>query len=167
MAAISKISQSSHIDLVKTPLVEAFLNIKWQSVDSLFYCNVAAYTTFLLMFTTMTALLGKMSDCIEVVDDLTGYNIDCTEYSKTHDLNFWDVVERHIDDQKSSHHNTLGKSFTISFYWASIGLIFLITRELIQLVTNPKRYVKYFDNLVDAFIIILTISTMFLIKYDK
>ena len=167
MAAISKISQSSHINLLKKPLVEAFLHSKWQSVDSLFYCNVAAYTTFLLMFTTMTALLGKMSDCNEVVDDVTGYNINCTEYNKTPDLNFWDVVERHIDDQKSSHHNTLGHSFATSFYWASIGLIFLITRELIQLVTNPKRYIKYFDNLVDAFIIILTISTMFLIKYDK
>ena len=167
MAAISKIAESSHTDLMKTPLVEAFLHLKWQSVDSLFYCNVAAYTAFLLMLTIMTALLGHMSNCVKVDNVLTGYNINCTEYNKQPDLIFWNVVERHINDQKSSHHNTLGQLFTMSFNLASIGLIFLIIRELIQLVTNPKRYIKSFENFVEALIITLTIATMILINYDK
>ena len=49
----------------------------------------------------------------------------------------------------------------------SIGLVFLTTRELIQLITNPKKYFQSFENFLEATIIILTATTIGLLSYDK
>ena len=63
VAGLSKLANSNHKDLLKIPLVEAFLHIKWQLIKDLFHFNVAFYATFMLMLTIMTLLLGNMSQC--------------------------------------------------------------------------------------------------------
>ena len=55
----------------------------------------------------------------------------------------------------------------MTFILALIGLVFLTTRELIQLITNPKKYFKSFENFIEAIIIILTTITIALLNYDK
>ena len=65
---MSKIVESNYKDLLKNPLAEVFLHMKWQLIDSLFYSNVGFYATFLIMLTTMTGLLGDMSKCIPTED---------------------------------------------------------------------------------------------------
>ena len=61
MASHVKIVQSNYKDLLKHPLAEAFLHMKWQLVDSLFYFNSAMYTIFLVTLTAMSYLMGDMT----------------------------------------------------------------------------------------------------------
>ena len=162
VAALSKLANSSHKDLLSIPLVEAFLHIKWQLIKDLFHFNVAFYATFMLMLTIMTLLLGNMSQCDVEVD-----NFNCSKYNKVSDKNFWNVLERHIENHESSSQNTLGYLFIVSFIMTILGLVFITIREIVQLITNFKKYFESFESLVEALLIILTTLTIILMFHDK
>lgn len=48
MALLSKIVTSSQRDLLKHPLAEAFLHLKWQLMKKFVYLNILLYGLFLL-----------------------------------------------------------------------------------------------------------------------
>ena len=48
MALLSKIVTSSQRDLLKHPLAEAFLHLKWQLMKKFVYLNIHLYVLFLL-----------------------------------------------------------------------------------------------------------------------
>ena len=164
VAALSKLANSSHKDLLSIPLVEAFLHIKWQLIKDLFHFNVAFYATFMLMLTIMTLLLGNMSQC-DVEESNNDFN--CSKYNKVSDKNFWNVLERHIENHESSSQNTLGYLFMVSFIMTILGLVFITIREIVQLITNFKKYFESFESLVEALLIILTTLTIILMFHDK
>ena len=168
VAALSKLANSSHKDLLKIPLVEAFLHIKWQLIKDLFHFNVAFYATFMLMLTIMTLLLGNMSQCDNEMNNLeSNKDFNCSKYNKVSDKNFWNVLERHIENQENSSQNTLGYLFIVSFIMTILGLIFITIREIVQLITNFKKYFESFESLVEALLIILTTLTIILMFHDK
>ena len=59
MDAHLKIIESSHKELLKHPLAEAFLHFKWQLNKKVFLLNCVAFFAFLLTITSMTMLEGK------------------------------------------------------------------------------------------------------------
>ena len=134
----------------------------------MFHFNVAFYATFMLMLTIMTLLLGNMSQCDVEVDNLESNNdFNCSKYNKVSDKNFWNVLERHIENHESSSQNTLGYLFIVSFIMTILGLVFITIREIVQLITNFKKYFESFESLVEALLIILTTLTIILMFHDK
>ena len=134
----------------------------------MFYCNVAFYATFMVMLTIMTLLLGNMSQCDKEMDNLESKNdFNCSKYNKVSDKNFWNVLERHIDNQDNSYQNTLGYLFMVSFIMTILGLVFITIREIVQLITNFKKYFESSESLVEALLIILTTLTIILMFHDK
>ena len=105
IAGLSKISDSNYKDLLKTPLAEAFLHIKWQLINSLFYCNVGCYAAFLLMLSIMTILLGHMSNCVSDIENGTF----CTTYNKELNRSFWNIVKKYTNEPEDSYLRFQGK----------------------------------------------------------
>ena len=129
---------------------------------------MAFYATFMVMLTIMTLLLGNMSQCDKEMDNLESKNdFNCSKYNKVSDKNFWNVLERHIDNQDNSYQNTLGYLFIVSFVMTILGLVFITIREIVQLITNFKKYFESFESLVEALLIILTTLTIILMFHDK
>ena len=134
----------------------------------MFYCNVAFYATFMVMLTIMTLLLGNMSQCDNEMNNLESNNdLNCSKYNKVSDKNFWTVLERHIENQENSYQNTLGYLFIVSFIMTILGLVFITIREIVQLITNFKKYFESSESLVEALLIILTTLTIILMFHDK
>ena len=61
LASLMKIVRSNYKDLLKNPLAEAFLHMKWQLVDKLFYFYFIWYTIFLVILTIMSYIMGEMT----------------------------------------------------------------------------------------------------------
>ena len=122
----------------------------------------------MVMLTIMTLLLGNMSQCENEMNNLESNNdINCSKYNKVSDRNFWNVLERHIDNQDNSYQNTLGYLFIVSFVMTILGLVFITIREIVQLITNFKKYFESSESLVEALLIILTTLTIILMFHDK
>ena len=58
-----KICKSYYKYLLKNPLVEAFLHLKWQLIKPLFYLNVFCYGFFLMMLTILATIVNTMTEC--------------------------------------------------------------------------------------------------------
>ena len=102
------------------------------------------------------------------MDKLESNNdFNCSKYNKVSDKNFWNVLERHIENQENSSQNTLGYLFIVSFIMTILGLVFITIREIVQLITNFKKYFESFESLVEALLIILTTLTIILMFHDK
>ena len=122
----------------------------------------------MVMLTIMTLLLGNMSQCENEMNNLESNNdINCSKYNKVSDRNFWNVLERHIENQENSYQNTLGYLFIVSFVMTILGLVFITIREIVQLITNFKKYFESSESLVEALLIILTTLTIILMFHDK
>ena len=166
MASHVKIIQSNYKDLLKNPLAEAFLHMKWQLVDSLFYFNSICYTIFLLMLTIMSYTMGEMSRCEMQPEIQQKLNTTCSNHNKVSDNNFWHVVEYHLDSTDSKTF-ALGVGFVASFIMSLIGLILFSIREVVQVMMNFKTYISSFENLMEALIMILTMMNMTLMFFNK
>ena len=59
MDAHLKIIESSHKELLKHPLAEAFLHFKWQLNKKVFLFNCIAFFIFLVTLSSMTILEGE------------------------------------------------------------------------------------------------------------
>ena len=165
MLVMSKIVDSNYKDLLKNPLAEAFLHIKWQLIDTLFYMNVGFYATFLLMLTIMMVLLGNMSKCVDDPEHVLPLN--CSQFNKKPNKNFWNVVKIYISEESTTNDRIEGYAFIVSFVLTVIGLIFLAVREFLQLITNFKNYVASFENYVEFLIVLLTGINIILLCFDK
>jgi hypothetical protein len=109
-----------------------------------------------------------ISQCDNEMNNLeSNKDFNCSKYNKVSDNNFWKVLERHIENQENSSQNTLGYLFIVSFIMTILGLIFITIREIVQLITNFKKYFESFESLVEALLIILTTLTIILMFHDK
>lgn len=164
MAAHSKFIQSNFKDLLKHPLAESFLHMKWQLIQKLFMFNIFSYSFFLLSFTIMSILVGKMNQCDDNYDILDHFN--CTSYNKLDTPNFMNIVEAYLESKYHSC-NSLAHAFVTFFAMTIIGLCYLAIREFIQMVTFFKQYKKQGENFLEAAIVILTIIYLILLMVNK
>ena len=166
MAAHVKAVQSKYRDLLKNPLMEAFLQIKWQLIKRLFYLNLFSYAFFLLMLTTMVLIGGKMSLCDPYHSDILE-KFGCSDIShKLNTHNFWEILSAHLES-KSGQERALGCTFLATFICSSIGLLFLIAREVSQAVVNFSFYIWSPENWLEAGIISLSVIYMILLDFQK
>lgn len=77
MTTHSKLVNSKSLDLLQNPLVDAYLQIKWQLIQKFFYLNLACFSFFLVMFTFFGILTGKLYQC-SLNHDMTCWSCDCS-----------------------------------------------------------------------------------------
>ena len=53
------------------------------------------------------------------------------------------------------------------FFLHYIGLIFLAIREFLQFITNVKKYIGSFENIMEVLIILLTTINIILLYFSK
>ena len=66
-----RIVKSHYKHLLKNPLVEAFLHLKWQLIKPLFYLNIFCYGFFLLMLTMLATIVNTMTECHDVHNNVS------------------------------------------------------------------------------------------------
>lgn len=56
IGCLSRIVEAGQIDILKHPVVETFLHMKWQMIRKMVYAYIALYTAFLVSFTTLVLI---------------------------------------------------------------------------------------------------------------
>ena len=156
MRAHSQIVQLTCQELLKHPLAEAFLHLKWKLTRKMFYFNVMAYSFFVLMFSILTIIMSKMNLC----DKNYPVHLNCsTEYNKWDTSNFGVVIEAFLTHGNSDAQD-LARAFLAFYILSLIGLAFLIGREALQAITNWKSYIMSKENLLEILIIFTTLLSL-------
>ena len=156
MRAHSQIVQLTCTELLKHPLAEAFLHLKWKLTRKMFYFNVMAYSFFVLTFSILCIIMSKMNLC----DANYLVHLNCsTEYNKWDTPNFGVVIEAFLT-YGSSDAKSLARAFLAFYILTVIGLAFLIGREALQAIINWKSYLMSKENLLEIFIIITTLLSL-------
>ena len=153
MRAHSQIVQMACPELLKHPLAEAFLHLKWKLTRKMFYCNVIAYSFFVVMFSVLTIIMSKINLC----DSNYPVNLNCSsEYNKWDTNSFKDVIDAYLT-YGNSDAKDLARAFLAFYVLTILGLLFLIGREGLQAYINWKSYITSKENLLEVFIIVTTI----------
>jgi hypothetical protein len=156
MAVHTKIIEMRQRVLLKHPLVEAFLHIKWQLMKKFVIANVVQYTIFLVVLTVLAILQTKMTKCYPE-DDNTSQSIllGCTDHHKWNVTNFYTILEHHWSSSDGIE-VTEGIAFMVFYCLTGIGFLVLFIRELLQAIYVWKNYIQSLENLLEAFLIIFT-----------
>ena len=77
------------------------------------------------------------------------------------------MVKTHITEPTTTNRRTEGGAFIFAFILTVIGLIFLTIREFLQFITNFKKYVGSFENIMEVLIILLTTINIILLYFSK
>ena len=168
MAAISKIVASKERQLLKHPLAEAFLHLKWQLVRKYFYWNISMFTIFLIALTTFVVIQNEMFKCHP------GWKSDqfeCGKYHKKRPINgtwafsFLDLVKEYHgkDDPQLTRY---WRTFWTFGILSVIGFSFLTLRELRQMKNTRWKYFKSPENILEMLIILGVLAYfVLLLKY--
>ena len=151
MSTLRKIASISPV-LLQNPLVEGFLNLKWQMWKHRVYCNVTLMALFLLGLTGLLTINTRLAFCTENAM-IPG---SCT------DLSLNGTTLQHIKDVISNHElgfDTLG--FLICYAFTSIYAIYLTFAEVMKAIYSPNR--EYFPRFT---FIILTIVYLLLLLFE-
>ena len=156
MEAHGQMVQMACPELLKHPLAEAYLHLKWKLISRMFYFNCGLYAFFVLMLTTMTILMSKMNQCD------SGYHVmNCSQsYNKLDTNNFGQVVQAFLASDESGA-KELGQSFLVFYTLTALGLLFLCLREALQVMTTDlKTYLLSKENILEIVIIVTTTLTL-------
>jgi hypothetical protein len=138
-------------DLLKHPVVETFLSLKWQQIKKPYFLNVAFYIIFLL---TLSAhiLLSESSNTLS-----KGYSANDTNAS----LSFSDRNKMH--KIHGTIYRTVARASTTGdgsprWLWVClmISLFALTIKEIFQLVVYGKMYIKSREKWLEILLIVVT-----------
>ena len=155
MTTLRKIASISPV-LLQNPLVEGFLNLKWQMWKHRVYCNVILMALFLMGLTGLLTINTRLAFCTEN-PMIPG---SCT------DLSFNGTTLHYIMDAITNHElrfDTL--SFLICYAFTSIYAIYLTFGEVMKAIYSPISFIswEYFPRFT---FIILTIVYLVLLLFE-
>ena len=157
MEAHGQMVQMGCPELLKHPLAEAYLHLKWKLISRMFYFNVALYAFFVLMFTAMNVIMSKMNQCDS---DYQVMNCSKAGYNKLDTNNFGQVIQAFLESDESGA-KELGQAFLVFYALTALGLLFLGLREAVQvLTTGLKTYLQSKENILELVIIVTTMLTL-------
>ena len=180
MAAHSKIVEYNRQDLLKHPLAEAYLHLKWQLVQKYFYFNMFLYACFVLTLTAFATVQAEMFKCHN--DHKTFQMVACGNYNKltlksdfnnqSFNFNFLIIVEEHIKAQ-DGWLNQKGWLFVVLGILSIIGFSLIAIREFWQAKSYWKHYINsgenWFENLIlisgIAYFVSLMINPLYSIHF--
>jgi ankyrin repeat protein len=144
---VPHIAESQHLrELLKHPVISAFLFLKWLKVRYIFFLDMAFYVIF-LCFLTVCILLSEpyntLNDGVAAskTTDTFSFN-DSNITSGINDSNF-------ISQQSNGYLQLLKSS--LMFFW-----VFLSLREALQLIVYRWVYIKSLENWLEILLIIST-----------
>ena len=124
MSLHNKIVTRQHKNLLKHPLPESFLQIKYRLIRPLFLFNVIIFSLFTLSITTLTTL------------DIT--------YCRNFNITYSCFVQEEVDDITALY-------FFKAFYvLTGMATAILFLREFIQMLQGRLQYFKDYENLIEA-----------------
>ena len=172
MEAIGKITKTGESFLLRHPLAEAYLYLKWQLIKNYFYLNCFFYTMFLIAYTSLVVTQAEMYNCRKpnvtfigglkcgklgklVFDDQCNYAFNFLEINgEQYASNFLDMVKIYW----KSEHFWWDKMSVILFgffgVFTIIGYVSIIMREICQASLNIKRYFTSMENIFELTIMI-------------
>ena len=168
MAAHSKIVDSQERDLLKHPLAEAYLHLKWQMIQKYLYFNMISYTIFLLALTSFVILQTEIFKCGGWENITT---TECGEFHKqrpineTFEFNFFIIIGTYLNSNSPEVFN-YAVLFIVLGCLTSLGFGYVTVREFWQAKCNFKRYVESRENYLELSILIGMIGYLVaLMKY--
>ncbi|KAJ9593623.1 hypothetical protein L9F63_014801, partial [Diploptera punctata] len=113
--------------LLTHPILLSYLHLKWTHIRAFFYANLVFYALFVVLITAHI-----MRDCSSISE--SSQNISSTILG---------------DNSKTA----------VRIEWAILSflLLFLILRELFQMIMSPRRYLCSFENCLELVLIIVTL----------
>ena len=127
MAAHAKIVDSNRQYLLKHPLAEAYLHLKWQLVQKYFYFNMFLYACFVITLTAFAILQTEMLKCKRglINEIIVCGDFNKLSYNHSHQFNFLTIVGEHLKTNEDNHKAWL---FVILGIGSVIGLCFIAIR---------------------------------------
>ena len=157
MEALAKIAETGESFLLRHPLAEAYLYLKWQLIKTYFHLNCFLYSMFLIAFTSMVVTQAEMYNCRT---NVTLVGLKCGNLGKlvfddqSNAFNFLDIVKIYW----KSEHFWWNKMSVILFGFFGVvtifAYVFIILREICQASLNIKRYFTSMDNIFELAILI-------------
>ncbi|XP_047098664.1 transient receptor potential channel pyrexia-like [Schistocerca piceifrons] len=164
--------------LLTHPVLTAFLLLKWHTVRAFYYVNLAAYTAFALLMTAYIVLLtgGAVDDrvmrCI--------FNKSCLSAVLSHIAPVGVLAVKSaanvtaappavvVETTASSPPNDTEVELVRNVYLALVIISVLIgplmaalvARELVQLVSSPRRYVAQAENYLELVVLVCSAATL-------
>ncbi|KAG0730327.1 Transient receptor potential cation channel protein painless [Chionoecetes opilio] len=134
-----------HRHLLRHPVIDTFLFLKWQRIQKYYYLNVVAYTAFVILLTTYILIYhGTYMPSGEngIEREAQGRNIS----------NKGDVQEVIM-------HNLVQKYVFKAFIF--IFALYIAIREGVQFYVSWKMYVSRLENWLDVSVVVLTCTLIF------
>ena len=157
MKAHKKIVETGESFLLRHPLAEAYLHLKWQLIRNYYYLNMLFYTLFLIAFTILVVIQEEMYTCRSHIVTLDG--LKCGEFGKlvfddhsnvSYAFNFLEMVYIYWNSDDLW---WAGLLFAIFGIFTIIGFVFIIIREICQACMNFKRYITSLENILELTIL--------------
>ena len=140
------VESEHHRDLLKHPVMSAFLMLKWENIKFVFIFDIFFYSLFLL---SLTAYILLSEPYNRVNDGDAASNI--TGQLSFNDSNITSGIN---DSIFTSEPNSRSSRFLQTFLM--ISLILLTLRETAQLIVHRWVYVKSLENWLEIMLIIVT-----------
>ena len=130
MAAHAKIVDSNRQYLLKHPLAEAYLHLKWQLVQKYFYFNMFLYACFVITLTAFAILQTEMLKCKRglINEIIVCGDFNKLSYNHSHQFNFLSIVGEHLKTNKDNWIYHQAWLFVILGIGSVIGLCFIAIR---------------------------------------
>lgn len=149
--------------LLRHPLIEAYLHMKWNLVKWAFIANVAGYSFFTLMLTLMSMIAVSLNQCKE---GKTYGKLNCGAHSYLNTTNFWEMMRINLNIEGKRHHKAA--AFYALFVLMLLGYFYHLAREVLQAkYAGIKSYFLDKSNWLDSALIFLTTCTIISTFIDK
>lgn len=141
MAAHGKMVLVKLRDLLKNPLAETFLHLKWSMTKKFFYANLFFYFVFTAILTALTVMA-------------TNVMMDCQKREHRSNQTF----ELDLGHCLEVVNNSKMIAFWVLFGLNNVLLFLLLMREILQAIHSWSRYVKEKENYLELLLISCTLT---------
>lgn len=138
MSLHHKIVSEDHKNLLKHPLIESFLQLKYRLIRPLFLINIILFLIFTLSITTLATLD-------------TAY---CRNLNST--LNC--LMQGEVNDKVAS------STFTFFYVLTGLATLVLLFREVVQMLQTRLRYLWDYENLIEMLMIGCTLAYLITLR---
>ena len=153
VAGIAKIVSLRAGDLLKHPLTELMLHMKWRRIKRVFWMNLGIYIAFVLCLTSMAAMQTWMVLDFDEKDGGKTHD-ECAVNNSFADICWYDRIYEETNQ-------TIRMSFDGVYYVVCVFTGLLVMRETVQAIYSWNHYKKSREDLLE-FVMLITITSYLL-----
>jgi hypothetical protein len=140
--------------MLKHPLLETFMHVKWHLTKRYFYVNFVFYSIFLACLTSLAGLQAAMLKCggnSTVLCKINDTELQCTD-SNTYNTTSFKII------LYSCPNHSAQTSYYVLFAMTLIGTLAVGLRELLQAIFSWASYRRSRENFLEFLIVVGTLS---------